>query len=92
MKHYRSSESKQMKLLEGGVKMKNQPAKRVNIVSLKLVKESSILYKERRITSPEDACKLLRGFLVDFDREHFVVVCLDIKNQPTAINISMLVV
>lgn len=29
-------------------------AKRVNIVSLKLVKESSLLYKERSVRSPED--------------------------------------
>jgi DNA repair protein RadC len=45
------------------------------------------LYKERRITSPEDAYKLLKKFLVESDRERFVVVCLDTKNQPTAINI-----
>lgn len=63
-----------------------QPAKRVNIVSLKLVKEYSILYKER-ITSPEAAYNLLKEFLVDSDRERFVVVYLDTKNQPTAINI-----
>lgn len=64
-----------------------QPAKRVNIVSLKLVRESSVLYKERQIKSPEDAYKLLKPFLVEADREKFVVVCLDTKNQPTAINI-----
>lgn len=89
MNHYKASESKQMELLEGGVEiMKKQPAKRVNIVSLKLVKESSILYKQRRITSPDDAYKLLKDFLVDSDREKFVVVCLDTKNQPTAINVA----
>ncbi len=86
--HYKASESKKLELLEGGIEiMKKQPAKRVNIVSLKLVKESSILYKQRRITSPDDAYKLLKDFLVDSDREKFVVVCLDTKNQPTAINI-----
>ncbi|MCZ0756986.1 JAB domain-containing protein [Anoxybacillus sp. J5B_2022] len=64
-----------------------QPAKRVNIVSLKLVRESSVLYMERRIQSPKDAYKLLKPFLADADREVFVVVCLDTKNQPTAINV-----
>ncbi|WP_420812885.1 JAB domain-containing protein [Peribacillus acanthi] len=29
----------------------------------------------------------MRDLLVDCDRERFVVVCLDTKNQPTAINI-----
>lgn len=36
-----------------------QPAKRINIVSLKLVREASVLYKERRVQSPADAYKLL---------------------------------
>jgi len=39
--------------------MKNQSAKRVNIVSLKLVKESSILYKKRCVRSPEEGYQLL---------------------------------
>lgn len=64
-----------------------QPAKRVNIVSLRLVKESSLLYKERSVRSPEDGYKLLKQFLEDADREHFIVVSLDTKNQPVAINI-----
>ncbi|MGG0175798.1 JAB domain-containing protein [Gottfriedia acidiceleris] len=61
-------------------------SKRVNIVSIKLVKESSILYKERSVRTPEDGYKLLKLFLEEQDREHFIVVCLDTKNQPTAIH------
>ncbi|OEH56405.1 DNA repair protein RadC [Oceanobacillus sp. E9] len=63
-------------------------AKRVNIVSLKLVKESSILYQKRSIRSPQDGYELMKEFLEDKDREHFIVVALDTKNQPTNINIS----
>ncbi|MFJ5766921.1 RadC family protein [Lysinibacillus sp. NPDC093210] len=62
-------------------------AKRVNIVTVKLVKESSMLYKQRRVRSPQDSYELFREYLGEVDREHFVVVCLDTKNQPT--NISM---
>jgi DNA repair protein RadC len=62
-------------------------AKRVSIVSVKLVKESSLLYKERCICSPEDGYKLLKPFLEEKDREHFIVVSLDTKNQPVSINI-----
>lgn len=65
---------------------KRIPAKRVDIVSLKIVKESSMLYKDRCVRSPEDAYNLLKQYLGDVDREHFIVVCLDTKNQPTAIN------
>ncbi|MCE4051944.1 JAB domain-containing protein, partial [Bacillus sp. Au-Bac7] len=63
------------------------PAKRINVVSLQLVKESSLLYKERIVRSPEDGYKLLKHFLEDKDREHFIVVSLDTKNQPVSINV-----
>lgn len=63
-----------------------QPAKRVNIVSIKLVKESSMLYKQRRVRSPQDSYELFRDYLGEVDREHFVVACLDTKNQPTNIS------
>ncbi|CUB13653.1 hypothetical protein BN2127_JRS9_01440 [Bacillus subtilis] len=62
-------------------------AKRVNIVSLKLIKESSILYKERSVRSPEDGYQLMKLFLADKDREHFIVASLDTKNQPVSINV-----
>jgi DNA repair protein RadC len=87
MKNYDTNHHEQMELLEGGNEMKNQPAKRINIVSLKLVKESSLLYKERNIRSPQDAYKLMKHFLGDLDREAFIVICLDVKNSPLSINI-----
>lgn len=61
-------------------------SKRVNIVSVKLVKETSMLYKQRRVRSPQDSYELFREYLGEVDREHFVVACLDIKNQPTNIS------
>ena len=63
------------------------PAKRVGIVSLKLVKESSVLYETRTVSNSYDAYKLIKNFLIDSDREKFVVACLDTKNQP--VNISV---
>ena len=86
MKKYEVKKQKQLELFEKGHPL-NQPAKRVNIVSLKLVKESSLLYKERSIRSPEDGYKLMKHFLVDLDREAFIVISLDTKNQPVSINI-----
>jgi len=64
----------------------NQPAKRVDIVSLKLVKESSMLYQRRTIRSPRGAYDLVQS-VEEADREHFMVVCLDVKNRPTSINV-----
>ena len=62
-------------------------AKRVGIVSLKLVKESSVLYETRTVSNPYDAYNLIKNFLIDSDREKFVVACLDTKKQP--VNISV---
>ena len=62
------------------------PAKRVNIVSAKLCRESSLLYKPRYISTPKDAAVLVKDFLAFSDREVVVAVYLDTKNQPTAIS------
>ena len=69
---------------------KKIPAKRVNVVSVKLVRESSVMYEPRYINTPQDAVHLVEDFLAYSDREKVVAICLDVKNQPTAIStISM---
>ena len=65
----------------------NQSAKRVDIVSVKLVKEGSIRYKGRTIHRPDDGYALMKEFLDRLDREHFLVVSLDTKNQPVSVNV-----
>lgn len=56
---YRESRAGNQRILESSVGM-NQPAKRFDIVNLKMIKEGSLLYKERRIKSPEDASLLFK--------------------------------
>lgn len=68
--------------------MKTRFAKRVDIVSIKMVKEKSISYENRKISSPDDAQYLCRRFLDELDREQLIVVSLDTKNQPTSINVA----
>lgn len=63
------------------------PAKRVNIVTVKLVRESSMLYKGRQIRSPKDSYDLIRTFIEDSDREMMICLSLDTKNQPASISI-----
>lgn len=65
----------------------NTPAKRVNIVSIKMVREATMLYEIRKITSPTDAVGLGKRFLEDSDREQPLLCCLDTKNQPVALNV-----
>lgn len=67
--------------------MNKAHAKRVDIVSLKMVKESSILYANRRIGTPDDAVELLKNLLEGSDREMLVVCCLSSKNEPTNISV-----
>ena len=62
--------------------MENKQAKRVDIVSIKMVREGSTKYENRKIETPFDAYVLLKRFLEDSDREKLLVVCLDTKNQP----------
>lgn len=57
--------------------------KRVNIVSISLVRESSVLYSGRTINSPEQGVTLVKPYLENSDREKLIVVGLDTKNQPT---------
>jgi DNA repair protein RadC len=65
-----------------------EPAKRVSIVSIKMMREGSMLYDVRKICSPADAVELGRRFLEDADREQLVVCCLDTKNQPQSVNVA----
>lgn len=88
MNYYKESDAKQLVLLNGGIEQKKRlPAKRVNIMSLKVIKESSVLYKGRRIRSPRDSYELIRTFIEESERKMFVLMCLDTKNQPTSIQV-----
>lgn len=62
MNQYKTKPIRQLELLEEEVEMKKQPAKRVNIDSLKLAKESSLLYKNRCVRSRDDGYQLLKQF------------------------------
>lgn len=83
---YQSHDQLSLPLADMVKEERKQPAKRVNIVSLKMVRESSLLYMNRQVKSPEDGYQLLKPFLVDSDREHLMLLTLDTKNQPTAIH------
>ncbi len=80
MRKYQPTEKLTLPLVDVVKEKKQEPAKRVNIVSLKMVRESSLLYKNRKIKSPEDAYHLLKPFLVDSDREQLMLLTLDTKN------------
>ena len=61
--------------------------KRINTVSIKMVKESSTLYDVRKISSPNDIYNIVKDMLLESDREKLIVCCLSTKNEP--INLSV---
>lgn len=66
---------------------RNKASKRVSWVSIKMVREKSVLYKNRSINSPQDAVTLVRDTLEVADKEKLIVCSLDTKNQPTSLEI-----
>ncbi|MCY9664912.1 DNA repair protein RadC [Paenibacillus alginolyticus] len=48
--------------------------------------KTSLLYPNRLIRSPKDAADIFRQFIGDCDRESSCILCLNTKNEPTAIH------
>ncbi|MBE3573715.1 MAG: DNA repair protein RadC [Moorella humiferrea] len=71
----------------GMVRPVNMPAKRVQIVSLRMVREASVMYAARKIHSPGSVVALVGDFLNDADREICLAVYLNNKNEPNAIHV-----
>lgn len=65
----------------------NENKKRVDFVKIKMCKEKSVLYSPRKLSSPSDAVELVRNVLDDTDREQFIVIALNTKNEPMAVNV-----
>ena len=66
---------------------KKSAAKRIEIVTLRMVRErSAMFYAQRKITQPGNAAEIFRQFIGDCDRESFCILCLNTKNEPTALH------
>ena len=60
--------------------------KRINVVKCQIVKEKTMAYDFKTISKPTDIAKIIKAYIDNSDRENFVVVCLDTKNNITALN------
>lgn len=65
----------------------NKPLKRINVVSIKMIRESSVLYNIRKISEPKDIVDLGKKFLDELDREELIVACLNAKNEVNSVNV-----
>lgn len=62
--------------------------KRINVVSVEMKKEKGLMIdiESKSITSPDEANHIIRTFLGNVDREHFIILMLDTKNKVNAIH------
>lgn len=58
----------------------------IDIVNLKLVKVGDMEIKLNKITSPSNVYDILENYIGDSDREHFVILLLNTKNEINAIH------
>ncbi len=59
---------------------------RIPIYHVELVREASVNAPTQQVQSPAKACDILRSFIGESDREHFVVLLLDTRNRAIGIN------
>lgn len=64
------------------------PRKRVGIIHLEMVRERRTLYGMKRFTRPEDAAELVAPLFSMADREMMVVMSLNTKMEPLALEIA----
>ncbi len=55
--------------------------KKIEIVTIQMVKEKNFYYENNIIRSPKDASDIFMKYLENVDREHFVVCGLNTKNK-----------
>ena len=63
------------------------PRKRIGIIRLEMIKEGSMLCGMRRFSGPGEAAEMIRPLVKNRDRELMLVLSLDSKLQPMALEI-----
>jgi DNA repair protein RadC len=74
-------------------KQKKPRKKRINLVSLKVVREKAISYQleNNTIRSPHDVYQLCKEIIGYTDREYALLICLNTKNGVTAIEATQII-
>ena len=61
--------------------------KTVQLIRLEVVREKELPYTSTSVSNSEELAKLARAYLGNPDREVFLLICLNTKNQPTALHV-----
>ena len=65
----------------------NESKKTITLVDVVLECKGSMMFEGRKMKIPNDAANIIRDFIEDSDREKFVVLCLNVKNECTAMQV-----
>lgn len=60
----------------------------IPIITLQQVREKTVEYGGSQVTGPSDVLSLFQDLVGTRDRECFLVLCLDTKNRPTALELT----
>lgn len=61
--------------------------RRIDIISIRQVKDKTIDYGDIRLTSPQEVFKLAKFFMEEADREMMIVIALDTRKKPNSISV-----
>jgi DNA repair protein RadC len=86
MRYGQTVTSEQMTLLGGEEHTTKPKQTRIPIYRVTLVREGKMPTYESRVRSSASAHTVLQEYLADTDREHFVILMLDQKNQVIGIH------
>ncbi len=65
----------------------SESKKRITLVDVVLERKGSMMFEGRKMNIPNDAANIIRDFIEDSDCEKFVVLCLNVKNKCTAMQV-----
>ena len=60
---------------------------KIPIYKIEMVREGAISVERKRIGSPQDVFNAVHEFLKDADREYFLILTLNTKNNITGVNV-----
>jgi DNA repair protein RadC len=75
-----------MVLFEAGGTPAKDKTYRIQVVRVQVVREGSFAAYARTLDNPAAAAELVRPLLEGADREHFLVICLNVKNRVNAVH------
>ncbi len=61
--------------------------KKIPCYKISMVREGDVSIERSQIRSPQDVFNVVHGFLGDADREYFLILTLNTKNNITGINV-----